>query len=136
MAVATALKNGALDHILNGTDYFGSKVVKVVFHTQSTDPATGTFPSIHLTQHIVMPFGDVAAAGVKENSTLVEIANVQSANWGSSPIAWISIHNCAASGTTPSASDLILSIDISPDVTFSDGDTVQIAIAGCDVSIT
>lgn len=135
MAVATALKNGALDHILNGTDYFGTKVVKVVFHTVTTDPAT-TFPSIHSTQHIAMPFGDAAAAGVKENSTLVEIANVQSSNWGASPIEWISIHNCAASGTTPSASDLILSIDISPDVTFSDGDTVQIAIAGCDVSIT
>lgn len=135
MAITTAFKNGALDHILDGDVYHASTdVMKVVFHTQATDPASGTFPTIHSTQHAAIPFGAAASATIS-NSGVVEVANVQSSNWGGSSVTWISLHKCAGSGTTPSGTDLVISINVT-DQAFNDGDTVRIAAGDVDVSIT
>lgn len=134
MAITTAFKNGALDHILDGDLYHASTdVMKVVFHTQSADPNT-SFPSIHSTQHELIPFGPAASA-VISNSGDVEVANVQSSNWGGATVTWISLHKCASSSTTPTGSDLVISINVT-DQAFSDGDTVRIAAGDVDVSIT
>ena len=134
MAITTAFKNGALDHILDGDVYHASTdVMKVVFHTQTADPAS-SFPSIHSTQHEAIPFGAASNAAIS-NSGTVEVANVQSSNWGGSSVTWISLHKCAGSGTTPSSSDLVISINVT-DQAFNDGDTVRISATDVEVSIT
>jgi len=145
MSSKEAFRNSLLDQAFRGDVYHNPSTdqINVALHfangTTSTDPLTSTaaFNSSHTAGGSNDSFADVqfdaAASSVSDNTSALSVSNVQSGVTGVTNITWVTLHK--ATDATTTFTNAIMSIQVTG-TTFSDGDTVQIAVGALDVSLT